>query len=286
MTSKKITKPQAIKASKLIRKVGSTLESVSKGLATKYALKLFFTPVRFKRPDREKFMYASAQKDFLDFGEDLRIATYKWGSGPKKVLLVHGWSGRATQLYSLAEYFQKEGMEVWSFDAPAHGDSAGKKTHMLQFVRCIELVNEKAGGFDYAISHSLGGLATFNALRNGLQLDKLCTIGMPNSIRGIIDEFCFRLDLTPQVAQRIAIHLEEKYRLPINHFSAETAAKGLQLPVLLVHDKNDTDVNIQCASEVAHVLPQARVMETHGLGHRRILSDETVMRAIRDFLAD
>ena len=52
---------------------------------------------------------------------------YKLTGEGSKTLLLHGWSGRGTQLYTFAETLQKEGMEVITFDMPAHGKSLGKK---------------------------------------------------------------------------------------------------------------------------------------------------------------
>jgi len=39
------------------------------------------------------------------------------------------------------------------------------------------------------------------------------------------------------------------------------------------------------AARAAHVLPDAELMVTRGLGHNRLLADPTVVRAIVDFVA-
>jgi alpha-beta hydrolase superfamily lysophospholipase len=51
----------------------------------------------------------------------------------KKILLVHGWSGRGTQLFKIADELLKQGYSTISFDAPAHGKSPGK-TIMVDFI--------------------------------------------------------------------------------------------------------------------------------------------------------
>jgi esterase/lipase len=42
---------------------------------------------------------------------------YQYGQSDKKVLLVHGWSGRGTQLVKIADALLKSGYSTISFDA-------------------------------------------------------------------------------------------------------------------------------------------------------------------------
>jgi alpha-beta hydrolase superfamily lysophospholipase len=51
------------------------------------------------------------------------VVVYQYGQSDKKVLLVHGWSGRGTQLVKIADALLKSGCSTISFDAPAHGKS-------------------------------------------------------------------------------------------------------------------------------------------------------------------
>jgi alpha-beta hydrolase superfamily lysophospholipase len=85
----------------------------------------------------------------------------------KRVLLVHGWSGRGTQLFKIADELLKQGYSTISFDAPAHGKSPGKTTIMVDFITTIE-INKQFGPFDAAIGHSLGGMSVLNA-KKGLK---------------------------------------------------------------------------------------------------------------------
>src|SRR6267378_1472357 len=47
-----------------------------------------------------------------------QIIYYRWGSGSKRVLLVHGWGGRAAQFFALIPRLVDAGFEVIAFDAP------------------------------------------------------------------------------------------------------------------------------------------------------------------------
>ena len=59
------------------------------------------------------------------------IVLYEYGKSNKKVLLVHGWSGRGTQLVKIADELLKMGYMTISFDAPAHGKSKGNSSIMI-----------------------------------------------------------------------------------------------------------------------------------------------------------
>jgi hypothetical protein len=56
-------KPQInyTKIPKSILITGKMLQAVSTNLATKFAIKIFRTPIKFKTPEREKMMEKSAQ---------------------------------------------------------------------------------------------------------------------------------------------------------------------------------------------------------------------------------
>jgi hypothetical protein len=77
---------------------------------TVYISKLFTTPIKHKIPKREIEMdQKSSQKTILIPSINRKINIYEYGEGHKKVLLVHGWSGRGTQLYKIADEMLKLG---------------------------------------------------------------------------------------------------------------------------------------------------------------------------------
>src|SRR3569623_2109443 len=71
---------------------------VSDQLGTSFAERLFTTPRRHTRPDRERAVLASARELSFDVtlraprwnNQRIRVAGWAWGSGPT-ALLVHGW---------------------------------------------------------------------------------------------------------------------------------------------------------------------------------------------------
>ena len=75
---------------------------ISTKLVTSYAAKLFTTPIKHKIPKREFEMeHASIQQQLHVPSINRSVVTYEYGKIKRKILLVHGWSGRGTQLLKL-----------------------------------------------------------------------------------------------------------------------------------------------------------------------------------------
>jgi len=101
------------------------------------------------------------------------IIVYHYGKSEKRVLLVHGWSGRGTQLVKIADELVNLGYSTISFDAPAHGKSKGNSSIMVEFIASILELERQFGPFEFAIGHSLGGMSILNAIRDDLKVKKL-----------------------------------------------------------------------------------------------------------------
>ena len=196
---------------KVILLTAKVLQFISKNLATKFAAKIFGTPLKFNAPERELMMRESTKKDLFDIPSiNKKVMIYTYGYSKKKVLLAHGWAGRGTQLFQLADKILENKMMVISFDAPAHGLSSGKTTSMTEFIETIQQVNKKYGPFDAAIGHSFGGMALLNSVASGLNINKLVTIGADNSIPQIFKYFVNKIGLKPVIARNLELFFEKK----------------------------------------------------------------------------
>ena len=144
---------------KLLKLIIYTVSLVSSKITTNLLGYIFSRPLRHKPHAREKEFISSSKKE-IHFIPSInkRIKTYELKGSHKKVLLVHGWSGRGSQLSSIATECNKKGFYVVSFDAPAHGGSSSNTTNVPEFVEAINFLNTTKGPFDYAIGHSFGCL--------------------------------------------------------------------------------------------------------------------------------
>ena len=286
MPKKKQKQAQVIEIPKAILFIAKFLQAVSPSLTTKFAAKLFTTPIRHKLPKRELHMEReSVQKSIVVPEIQKEIVVYEYGKSDKKVLLVHGWSGRGTQLVKIADELLKLGYMTISFDAPAHGKSKGNSSIMIEFIASILEIEKQYGPFEFAIGHSLGGMSVLNAIKQNFQVKKAVIIGSGDIIQDIIDDFICKLQLKPEFGIKLRDHFEAKFGGKMDDYSAYKAAEKTEVPVLIIHDKDDDDVSVKAAYNIQKHLKQSEIMITEGLGHRKILGDEAVIQKIKEFIS-
>jgi len=285
MTKKTQIKNQTLQIPKPILLTATLLQAISPKLVTWFAAKLFTTPLKHKIPKREWEMDSQSKKERLYIPSiRKKIQVYRYGMGAKKVLLVHGWSGRGTQLVKIANMLVEMGYEVISFDAPAHGKSSGHSTLMPEFIASIMELEKSMGPFVYVVGHSLGGMSLLTSLRRGLQVKKAVIIGSGDVIQDIIDAFIARLTLKPNIGVLLKEHFEKQHQEEMESYSSHVAAQYVTVPTLVVHDATDNEVPVKAAYNIHEHLRNSELFITEGLGHRKILGDEKVLDKIKEFL--
>ena len=276
--------PTETQVPKIIILIGRFLYRISPVLAEKFARRLFITPIKHKIPKREFQMEAASQQSKLFVPSiNKEIVVYTYGNSNKKILLVHGWSGRGTHLVKIADAFLENGYATISFDAPAHGKSGTKTTLMLEFIESILEVEKQYGPFEFAVGHSLGGMSILNAVKKGLQIKKAVVIASGNSVINIVNTFTEKIGLPNKVAVLMKNNFEKKYHLEMESFSAYVVAKEVKSPVLVIHDNDDEDISVSEAYHLAENLSNKEILITNNLGHRKILGDLKVIEKIVEF---
>ncbi|PBJ15604.1 Alpha/beta hydrolase family protein [Flavobacterium sp. ACN6] len=171
MAKKAINPTKSLKIPQIIKLSAKICALISKKLVTQFTARIFTTPIKHKIPKREFEMdQKSMQKKIYVPAIDKTIVTYEYGISRRRILLVHGWSGRGTQLFKIADELLVNGYSTVSFDAPAHGKSEGKTTIMSEFIASILEIEKQLGPFEIAIGHSLGGMSVLNAIKDGLNV--------------------------------------------------------------------------------------------------------------------
>ena len=107
---------------------------------------------------------------------------------------------------------------------------------------------------------------------------------MKLKIDDIIDDFIKKLELNPEIGIKLREHFEKKYRVEMNYYSASNAAKEVLIPVLIIHDENDVDVNVRAAYNIKENLKNVELIVTQNLGHRKILGNNEVIKSIVNFI--
>ena len=285
MTKNSSNTIQSLKIPKIIVITSKLIALISTKLIILFTAKLFTTPIRHKIPKRELSMDQNTIQKLIKIPAiNKEVVIYKYGASEKRVLLVHGWSGRGTQLFKIADELLKQGYSTISFDAPAHGKSPGKTTIMVDFITTILEIDKQFGPFDAAIGHSLGGMSVLNAIKKGLQVNHAVVIGSGDIVEDIIDDFIAKLELKPRIGTLLSLHFEKKYKEKMNDYSAFLAAKVTNIPVLVIHDNNDVEVPVKAGIHIHNYLKNGTLFLTDGLGHRKILGNQKVIEKTVQFI--
>lgn len=285
MTKKTSKHTESLKIPELILQTSKFIAYFSSKLVTLFAAKLFTSPLKHKIPKRELEMdRKSIQKRIEIPSINKKVVLYQYGKSSKKILLVHGWSGRGTQLFKIADELVKAGYATISFDAPAHGKSPGRTTIMSEFVATILEIDKQFGPFDTAVGHSLGGMSLLNAVKKGFKINHLAIIGSGDIVQDILDDFVAKLGLKPNISSKLREHFEKKYGQEMDSYSGYKSAMEIDIPVLVIHDKNDPEVAVIAGINIYNHLKNGTLYLTEGLGHRKILGDPAVIDKVVQFV--
>lgn len=258
--------------------------SVIPPLAARSVFDLWFLTRRFPSPAREQRWMDGAQKISIDT-EVGNIQTYAWGEGPL-VLLVHGWNGRGLQLGAFVQPLLEQGYQIVTVDLPGHGQSDGSHTNIFRITKALLALQQHYSEPHAIIAHSFGATAVSYALNRGLQSHYFVSISAPLNTKWLIERFTNAFRLKPATIKGFKQLLDQRFgNGAVNLISTQQNIATLALPVMIIHDRDDTDVPWQHAEALAKQLPSAKLVITEGLGHRRILRNRKVIEQVLKFIS-
>ncbi len=241
-------------------------------------------------PAMEATPLPAGAEPFTVTAQGARVRGHVFGDGPT-VYLVHGWGGRASQLAAFVEPLVATGHRVVLFDAPAHGDSdpgpAGpRRTHGVEFARALDAVFARFGPAEAVVAHSLGAVATYLSLRFGwLGTARLVLLAPMVEAESLFDQFQAALGFGRRTRRAFDREVDAFVGIPVAEFDAVHQASHVDpVPTLVVHDRGDRQTPYADAERLADALPDARLVTTDGLGHRRILRDPAVIARVVEFV--
>lgn len=252
-------------------------------LAVRILYRMWIHAPRFGEPRREQHWRKAAQSAQLEHRLG-PIALYQWGDiKAPYVLLVHGWSGRGTQLGAFAAPLVEAGYGVLAFDAPGHGRSPGTSTTIFEINEVFRAIYENFGEPHAVIAHSFGVVVTCYNLNHGLHTDKVVCLSAPSKVTYLVDHFAQILKLSPALKARFLRFGERRFGSGVwQEIDPDRNVAELDIPALLIHDRNDEAVPHEHSERLAQVWTGSRLYLTRGLGHRRLLRDaRTIDEAVR-----
>ena len=244
------------------------LAYVSPRLLSKQGFNLFCNPMpQALKPYQISFL-KTGQYALLDY-ENIKIQTYKWGNGSKKVLLIHGWASHSFRWKATIEHLIENDFTVYAFDAPAHGLSTGKMLNLVLYSKIIDLFIQKNTEIDNVISHSIGGFALVYYMyqQKENKIRKIVIMGAPGEAEDFFIFYKKSLGLNNNTLKLIKNEFIRIIGKEISYFSAPQFAKSIQTQGLIIHDKEDKDTSYENAIKLNKSWENSQLHITNGLGH-------------------
>ncbi len=259
-------------------------------LAVRAAYRLFGTPLPPKWVSRRRKWSPDWHIEQWPF-EDASVTMYHRPVAPAGpvVLLVHGWGGHAGQMLALAEVLSAQGLRPVIIEMPAHGRSSGSVSNLPQFARVLEYVTarlqQQGHTLRAVVAHSLSANAGAYAASRGLAAGRLVLLAPPASPLEYTRLFAHVFGLRESTRAAMQRRIEAREGILMPQFEPAVVGPRISLPTLVVHDRQDSINRFADGVAYSQAIPGARLVATEGLGHRKILKDDEVLRQVAAFLA-
>jgi pimeloyl-ACP methyl ester carboxylesterase len=233
---------------------------------------------------------AHARRIATRVGDIQTYVTEPEGRSTTSVLLVHGWTGEAAFMGAFADYMRRRGVRSVLFDFPAHGRSAGRQTNLIDCAHAVREVASAMGPIQFAIGHSIGGLALLVAgegrppMPGPFLFDAYVLIAVPDRFADVTRRFGDEQGLSTAGLQAFEERLERLAQRKVADFTGSNLLAAAGRPSLLLHARDDQEVPFADAERLVAAAPFAELKAFDGLGHRVILYAPHVVRAAAAFL--
>ncbi len=264
----------------------TTLDPTKFQIIVKKTYQAFFSPSHYeeKSSDREVIEWGNNYRLPFEGGE---LAVTTWGKSGPAVLLMHGWGGARAQMMGFVDPLLFAGYRVVAYDQPAHGQSDGKATNLLEIAPTMDLIAKQEGPFHGVIAHSFGTLITSYALveRNFPPPARLAYFGAFNQLLESLPRFQVISGLPDEIMDGFRAMLQENFgRDVLEAITNEALTPRIHIPALMFHDVTDNVTPVEDSRAIARVWKEARYIETEGLGHRGALQSKEIHEQVVKFL--
>lgn len=284
---------QASPSARFLRLVLAVVQAMGTSPAAQVANRVFCTPLPPKWLNRRTPWDDSWRIERWPF-ENASLTVYQSSrneDGPL-ALLTHGWGGHAGQMLPLAEMLAERGLRPVILELPAHGRNKGSTSNLVQFSRAIEytarrlLLAAKPGQGEQLrliAAHSLGANGASFAASRGLPVERLVLLAPPASPLQYTRLFAHVFGLKEATRQAMQRLIESREAIVMPQFEPQAVGPRIHAQTLVIHDHEDRINPFADGLAFARAIPGAKLIDTLGLGHRKILKDPAILEQIGDF---
>jgi alpha-beta hydrolase superfamily lysophospholipase len=213
----------------------------------------------------------------------VRIEATTMGDGPT-VMLLHGWGGSARDMEPAATALARAGYRSVVFDMPGHGQSAGRESSLVQFLRAMTAVSRTLGMPELIVGHSFGGAAAVLGITElGLPARAAVLFSPAPGPAYYVDRFARTVGLSRERMDGMMRLVVERVGRSVESLDALVAARSVRIPAVIFHDPADREAPFAFAEQMSETWAGSRLIARPMLGHKRILRDPATIAAAVDF---
>ena len=256
----------------------------------------FCTPVPLERR-RPSAAKAERIELALPFGSLIGLAAGP-ADGPP-ALVVHGWNSQAALLQPLVSALARQGLRVYAFDMPAHGQTRdanpSKPTStMVEWVETMIAATAALGvaRWQSVIAHSFGALASCFALGArpwgglpAMSASSLVLIAGAAGMPTVVESYAAAVPSSDAEIADIVEGVERATDANIADLTVASVVAALPDRLMLIHDPEDPVTRIADIRGALAAHPLWSEMLRDGAGHDAILFQLDVGRAAAKFAA-
>jgi len=252
----------------------------------KKAYQAFFSPTQYEVKPRDRKIIDQGNNYPLPFdGGELMVTS--WGDDGPAVLLIHGWGGARAQMTGFVNPLLEAGYRVVAFDQPAHGESDGRMTNILEISPTFDLIEKQEGPFEAVIAHSFGTLIMSYVLvnRDFRHPSRLIYLGSINRLLDSLPRFQSLAGLPDPIMDGLQDMIYANFgKDTLDDIRNELLTERIDISALMFHDTADNITPIEDSRAIARAWKSARLIETEGLSHRGALQSADIHKQVVEFI--
>ncbi len=263
------------------------IASLDPAVAVRLLMRSFMYPNPSEPTEKARAVLAEAEGFRMPFGKT-SLQGYRWasdGSGPT-VSFHHDWEHESGHWSEYVAPLLDKGCTVVAFDAPASGDSGGKRLGMRDYINAIHALRNRLERWDCAVGHGLGAAALVQALAQqpaDRRPQRVVTLGVNANSRNIFQRRLASLGVEELVRLKFWRQLGKLREAPLSDYDNVLAVSRLAgVQGLMLHDSTDARYPTAEAEAVHAAWEGSNLVTLEGFGHE--LAGTAVMTRVVPFV--
>lgn len=224
-------------------------------------------------------------KDVFFSGEELSFNGFKWGKGPDKVILTHGWGSKAADFSEIIHALKDlKNLEIIAFDAPGNGSSEGELSNLLLYIEAVKAIVAAFGSPKIFIGHSLGAMANVIAIKETrIKPDLLVSLTPLVLLKENFKASMTTVRIDPAIQEQFLKDFEQRFGMNSSIFNlSEWYREHENLNHWLAYDQHDHIAPYSYLKNFMEAYPSISGRDYEHVTHERIIRSAEVIKDLKE----